>query len=166
MMKDPCFIASLKSRPLEKYKANSRLVKRLKKVNKRKLDQEVHRLHQVAFGHIDCLDCGNCCRTISPIITDKDISRIAPKLKLKPSEFVERYLAVDGDQDYVFRQTPCPFLGADNYCAVYAFRPAACADYPHTDRPRFYQALSLSLKNTHTCPAVYEIFENLKTGGY
>lgn len=29
---------------------------------------------------------------------------------------------------------PCPLLGRDNYCAVYADRPKACREYPHTDR--------------------------------
>lgn len=165
-MDDPYYLSSLAGRSLDKYKANKQLIVRLKKINKRKLDEEVHQLHDEAFEHIDCLKCGNCCKTISPIVTDNDISRIAPKLKLKPSEFIEHYLLMDSDNDYVFRQAPCPFLGHDNYCSIYAIRPRACADYPHSDRPKFYQALDISLKNTRTCPAIYEIFENLRSKGY
>ena len=29
------------------------------------------------FKKTDCLDCGNCCKTTSPIFTDKDIERIS-----------------------------------------------------------------------------------------
>jgi hypothetical protein len=141
---------------------NKKLISRLRKIKPRKLDEVVHQLHEEAFRHINCLHCANCCKTISPIITDKDISRIARYLHMKPSIFVESYLKLDSDQDYVFARTPCPFLGDDNYCKIYEVRPKACVEYPHTNRPRVYQALNLSLKNAEVCPAVQEIFERLK----
>lgn len=157
---------TLKARAKDKRKANKKLVNRLKKINPRELDSIVHELHDEVFDDIDCLKCGNCCSTISPIVINKDIERISRKLKTKPANFIDDYLRIDEDDDYVFRQTPCPFLGDDLYCAVYSDRPKACAEYPHTDRIKFYQALDLSLKNTETCPAVFEIFEKLKESGY
>ena len=45
---------------------------------------------------------------------------------------------------------------------VYESRPKACREYPHTDRPRFYQILDLTLKNAEVCPAVFELIERLK----
>lgn len=143
------------------YKDNKKLVQRLKKKKPKDLDKITLQLHREAFEKIDCLECANCCKSISPIVTDKDIQRIAKHLKTKPSLFVDKYLLLDEENDYVFKQQPCPLLGADNYCSIYAVRPKACAEYPHTDRNKFHQLLPLSLKNTIVCPAVFEVFEGL-----
>jgi uncharacterized protein len=136
--------------------------------NKKKaglLDMEAQKAHDGAFTKIDCLHCANCCKSISPTLYDKDIERIAKALRIKPSVFIDQYLFIDEDNDYVFKQTPCPFLDNNNYCLVYEHRPKACREYPHTNRPRFYQILKLTLKNTFVCPAAYEVMEQLKKSG-
>jgi Fe-S-cluster containining protein len=143
-------------------KEHAALVKRLSATNSRKLDERVHAHHEAVFEKINCLDCANCCRTLGPRVTDADVQRIAASLRIKPSVFVEKYLVVDEDHDYVFRSMPCPFLGSDNYCSIYDVRPRACREYPHTDRPRVYQVMALTLKNSAICPAVFEILERLK----
>lgn len=155
------FLETIKDRANQEKKSNKKLINRLKKV-KKGIDSQVHDLHGEVFEEIDCLDCANCCKSISPIITDRDIERISRHLKVKPSKFVEQYLYLDEEQDYVYKQTPCPFLDAENYCSIYSVRPKACAEYPHTDRKKFVQILDLSLKNTRVCPAVFEVFEKLK----
>jgi Fe-S-cluster containining protein len=126
------------------------------------IDDEAHKAHNEVFKRLDCLDCANCCKSISPTLYDKDIDRLAKTMRLKPSEFIEKYIEIDEDNDYVFRQTPCPFLDTDNYCLVYENRPKACREYPHTDRIRFYQLLNLTLKNTYVCPAAFEVMEIVK----
>lgn len=141
---------------------NKALVKKLKKSKPKSLDATVHQLHDETFEQIDCLECANCCKTTSPAIYERDIDRLAKHLKLKPSKLIEQYLEKDTDDDYVFRSAPCPFLDHENYCMVYESRPLACREYPHTNRKRFYQVLDLSLKNTEICPAVADIFEQLK----
>ncbi len=141
---------------------NRALVKKLKKKKPKNLDDIVHALHEEVFSEIDCLTCANCCKSLGPRVTDNDIARLAKHLKLKPGKFIESYLRLDEDNDYVFKEMPCPFLMPDNYCMVYEHRPKACREYPHTDRKRFYQALDITLKNTATCPAVFEIMERLK----
>lgn len=145
----------------EQYKNHKKLSLALKKKKPKDLDAVTHQLHDDAFEKIDCLECANCCKSISPIVRDKDIQRIAKYLKVKPSAFVTEYLLLDNEGDYVFKIQPCPFLGADNYCSIYSARPKACAEYPHTDRKKFRQLLPLSLKNTIVCPAVYEVFRGL-----
>jgi len=147
---------------LAHQKENKQLVKKLKKSKPKNLDATVHQLHDDVFKEIDCLDCANCCKTTSPAIHDRDVDRLAKHLRIKPSQLIEQYLAMDDDGDYVFRSAPCPFLGADNYCLVYEARPLACREYPHTNRKRFYQVLNLSLKNTEICPAVATIFDKLR----
>jgi hypothetical protein len=58
---------------------------------------------------------------------------------------------------------PCPFLGPDNYCAVYDVRPRACTEYPHTHQTGQNKLLSLTLKNAAICPAVAYILQNIET---
>ena len=66
---------------------------------------------------------------------------------MKPQEFIETYLRIDEDNDYVLQSVPCTFLGADNYCSIYEVRPKACKEFPHTDRKKFQQITNLTLKN-------------------
>ena len=141
---------------------NRNLLKRLKKKNSSEMDDLFQTHHQEVFEEIDCLDCANCCSTISPIVTDRDIDKMAKALRIKPSEIVEKYLKIDEDNDYVFRQQPCPFLGIDNYCSIYNDRPKACREYPHTDRRKIQQLFNITLKNTKVCPAVYLILDRIR----
>lgn len=155
-------LAQHKERVLKKHKKNSRFFKRLKKVKPKVLDKLIHPIHDDVFSCTDCLKCANCCTTTGPLFTDKDISRIAKYLRIKPSEFVDRYLRIDKDNDYVLQSVPCTFLGEDNYCSIYEVRPKACREYPHTDRIKQHQLLKLTEKNADVCPAVFEIVEKLK----
>jgi len=141
---------------------NKKFFARLKKSVPRGLDDTVQRLHVEAFREIDCLHCANCCKTTSPIFRQHDIERIARRLRMRPAELIEKYLHVDEDGDHVLNSAPCAFLGPGNYCSVYEDRPAACREYPHTERKRFHQVLDLALKNTAVCPAVFRIVEELK----
>ena len=135
---------------------------RLKRKPPNNLDELVHKLHDQAFEKIDCLTCANCCKTTSPIFYQKDIERLSISLRMKPSAFIEKYLHIDEDKDYVLNIAPCPFLDSENHCLVYEDRPAACREYPHTNRKRIHQILDLTLKNTFICPAVFQIVEELK----
>ncbi len=146
----------------EAHEENQRFFKRLKKKIPGNLDEVVHELHDELFRKFDCLTCANCCSSISPMITDKDVERLARVLKLKPSQVIEQYMHLDEDHDYVFNHAPCPFLMSDNYCSVYEYRPKACREYPHTDRRRFSQLLNLTLKNCEVCPIVFSVVERLK----
>lgn len=128
----------------------------------RMVDDKVHQLHHEVFEEIDCLSCANCCKTLGPRILDKDIQRASKHLKMKEVKFIEEYLKIDEDGDYVFKTMPCPFLLPDHYCMIYEARPKACREYPHTDRPKFLQIAKLSVKNTETCPAVYQVLERLR----
>ncbi len=91
-----------------------------------------------------------------------DIERIAKHLKLKPQQFIEQYLRIDEDKDYVLKSVPCSFLDAENYCMIYDVRPKACREFPHTDRKKFYQITDLTLQNVAICPAAFEIVEKMK----
>lgn len=143
-------------------KANKKLASKLKTSRPKNLDITVQEFHDEAFEKIDCLTCGNCCRTTSPGMHDRDVERLAKHLKMKPADLADTYMHLDKDGEYVFKSAPCPFLGDDNYCSVYESRPLACREYPHTNRKRFYQVLDLSVKNTEICPAVVIVMDKLR----
>lgn len=142
--------------------ANNKFFTRLKKKQPNNLDVVVKKIHDKVFQNIDCLECANCCKSISPIITDKDIERIAKFLKVRPSSLTEKHLNLDEDNDYVFNTAPCHFLDESNYCKIYDVRPKACSEYPHTSQSKFINRLSLTIKNSYHCPAVFSIFEQFK----
>lgn len=143
-------------------KDNQTFFKRLNNRPPKDLDAVFHKAHDDVFEKIDCLSCANCCKTTSPIFYQRDVERAAKAVKLKPGAFVEKYLREDEDKDIVLRQAPCPFLNADNYCAIYNERPNACREYPHTNRKKMYQILDLTFKNTLVCPAALQITDDVK----
>lgn len=153
---------SLPERAKKVEKESKSFFKAIKKGRLRELDDTIHGLHREEFGCIDCLECANCCRTLGPRITDKDIERIGSSLRMKPAEVIATYLRIDEDNDTVFKEMPCPFLAPDNYCFIYEDRPKACREYPHTDRKKFHQIAALTVRNAATCPAVFNILERLK----
>ena len=156
-------LEDLKKEAYAASKSNKKVVQALKKKKGNVVDALFKKEHDKAFKCIDCLKCANCCKTTGPLFTNKDIDRISKHLKMKSGKFVDQYLKLDEDADYVLQSVPCTFLGADNYCSIYDVRPKACAEFPHTNRSKQLQILNLALKNTEVCPAVFEIFEQIKT---
>ena len=155
-------LEGLTKRALDKQKENKKYFARLKKRTPKTLDLTVQKIHDKVFEKTDCLACANCCKTTSPIFTEKDIQRISKHLKMKESKFVDQFLQRDDDDFYVLHSAPCTFLMGDNTCLIYDVRPKACSEYPHTNRRKFIQLTDLTIKNTEVCPAAFEIVEDLK----
>ncbi len=156
-------LENLKELAQEKLAENKKYFQKLKKRTPKRLDLIVHEIHEEEFERTDCLNCGNCCKTTSPMFTYKDIERISKHLKMKVADFVSQYLEIDEDDYHVLKTSPCPFLDLnDNSCFIYDVRPKACAEYPHTNRKKFIQLTNLTIKNTEICPATYRIVEELK----
>ncbi|MGI9191211.1 MAG: YkgJ family cysteine cluster protein [Chitinophagaceae bacterium] len=133
----------------------------LKRADQRKVIKQLPDLHEEAFANIDCLQCANCCKNHSPRFKQPDIKRIAKHLGMKEGDFIQQYLNLDSDNDFVNKHLPCPFLGHDNACAIYDVRPSDCARYPYTDEDVLIKRQALTLKNTEVCPAVFSILEKL-----
>ncbi|MBC7535950.1 MAG: YkgJ family cysteine cluster protein [Ferruginibacter sp.] len=120
-------------------------------------------LHEEAFSKINCLDCAACCKNYSPRFKTPDLKRIAKHLKMKEGDFIEKYLVLDSEGDYVVKSKPCPFLADDNYCSIYEVRPSDCARFPYTDEDVILKRQPLTLKNSTFCPIVYFVLEKLTT---
>jgi len=155
-------LVNLREKAAQKHAENRRFFAKLKKKPPKDLDDTMCELHDKEFRQTDCLACANCCKTTGPLFTGKDIERLAKHLKMKPGQFVNTYLEVDEENDYVLQKLPCAFLGADNRCLVYEVRPRACREFPHTNRKKFHQISKLTLKNVGICPAAYAIVEEMK----
>jgi len=156
------FINNLPKLAKDKHNENKKFFAKLKSKPPKNLDYVMQELHDSEFKKTDCLECANCCKTTGPLFTDKDVERIAKHFKMKTQQFINQYLRLDEDNDYVLQRVPCTFLGADNYCAIYDVRPKACREYPHTDRKKFQQISNLTIKNVAICPAAYNIVEEMK----
>lgn len=133
----------------------------LKRADRNKVLKKLPDLHEEAFSKIDCLQCAACCKNYSPRFKTPDIKRISRHLKMKESVFIETYLRLDEEGDYVVKQAPCPFLGAGNYCSIYEVRPSDCERFPYTDEDVILKRPHLTLKNSTFCPAVYYVLERL-----
>lgn len=152
----------LKEKAKQRKKAHKKLLDKLSKRPPKHLDNLMVELHEEEFTRTDCLDCANCCKTTGPLFTQRDIERLSKHFRIKPAAFIQQYLRIDEDQDYVLQQLPCPFLLEDNRCSVYDHRPKACREFPHTDRKNFPQIKSLTMKNVAICPAAFRIVEALE----
>ena len=135
----------------------------LERANKNKVLKQLPYLHEEAFSNINCLNCAACCKNYSPRFKTPDIKRIAKHLNLKEGDFVEKYLVLDNEGDYVVNTKPCPFLGSDNHCSIYKERPSDCSRFPYTNEDVILKRPNLTLKNSTFCPIVYFVLEKLIT---
>ena len=151
----------LKSKASGRKKEFKAVAAKIKSMKVKDADRLVNGLHENEFETINCLECANCCKSLGPRLSHHDIERMAIQLKIGTSAFFDKYIKIDEDNDYIFNSMPCPFLQEDNYCIIYNSRPRACRTYPHTDQKNITSILSTCLKNTETCPAVYNIFKRI-----
>ncbi len=133
----------------------------LQRANKNKVLKQLPDLHGEAADTIDCLQCANCCKNYSPRFKVPDIKRISKHLKMKEGAFIEQFLYLDKEGDYVVKSKPCPFLGTDNYCSIYEVRPSDCRRFPYTDEDVLLKRQQLTLKNSTFCPITYYVLEKL-----
>ena len=155
-------LQQLPQRAKDTHNENKKFFAKLRKKPPKHLDMLMQELHEEEFQQTDCLQCANCCKTTGPLFTDKDVERISKHFRMKPQKFIETYLRLDEDNDHVLQGVPCTFLGADSYCSIYEVRPKACREFPHTNRKKFQQISSLTLKNVAICPAAFNIVEEMK----
>ena len=134
----------------------------LQKADVRKAMKHLPQLHEEAFERVDCLTCAACCKNYSPRFKTPDIKRISKALKLKESVFIDTYLNLDAEGDYVVKQSPCPFLGADNACSIYAVRPSDCERFPYTNEDVVLRRPALTLKNVSCCTIAYLVVDELE----
>jgi hypothetical protein len=133
----------------------------LKRVDKRVILKQLPDLHEAAFEKINCLDCARCCKNYSPRFKMPDIKRASKAMGMKEVAFIEKYLSMDNEGDYVAKTKPCPFLENDNTCGIYDHRPSDCERFPYTDEDVFFKRSAITMKNAEFCPAVHDVMIGL-----
>lgn len=115
------------------------------------------------FAEIDCLDCGNCCKKMTPTFTPADIKRISGYFNMTPEAFKDKWLVYEKkDGDWQNKKQPCQFLNlTDNKCSIYAIRPADCAGFPHFTKKQPADYMHVHKQNIEYCPATYRMVEKM-----
>ncbi|PUZ25203.1 zinc/iron-chelating domain-containing protein [Chitinophaga parva] len=149
-------------RAVEAQKQNKQFLAKLQGRKGKGVEKHLPDLHEEAFSKIDCLECAGCCKSISPRFKKPDIKRISKYLGMKEGDFIDTYLRIDSDEDYVTKFSPCPFLEEDNKCRVYDVRPGDCENYPYTDSYDFVKRPNITAENSVICPAVFYVLDRLK----
>jgi Fe-S-cluster containining protein len=117
---------------------------------------------KTVWGEVDCMKCANCCKTMTPTYTPKDISRISAHLGMTSKEFKDKWLEQDPENgDWMNKKQPCQFL-KNNKCSIYEVRPKDCAEFPHHNKRQFDLYNETFIQNLHRCPATFLLVDRLK----
>ena len=158
-------VPALTRRAHQKKKSLALFLKKLKKKEPKNILSLTKKADTLAWAEIDCLECANCCKTMTPTFKKSEIKRIAERVGMTYDKYFDKYLKVDDDNgDIVNKTQPCQHLGKDNKCKVYDIRPEDCSGFPHTKRRDFWHQVDEStyINNSPRCPATLKFLENLE----
>jgi len=140
----------------------SNFLTRLQKKPPRGLDNLTKEADKAVWAKTDCLDCANCCKTMSPTYTNKDVQRISDHLGMSEKAFRKKWLYQDKSGDWMNIKQPCQFLDLNtNLCTIYAVRPKDCAGFPHHTKKRMIDYMHVYKQNLAFCPATFRMVEIL-----
>ncbi len=135
---------------------------RLEKNTPRNMRQQQEEANKEALAKTDCLDCANCCKTMSPTFTKEDVKRISSHLGMTEKAFREKWLYKDKIGDWMNVRQPCQFLDLKtNMCDIYAVRPRDCAGFPHHNKKMGPDYMHMYKQNLEYCPATYRLVEQI-----
>ena len=128
--------------------------------------KELDRIAEIIDGEVwqqvDCLACANCCKTMSPTYTFKDLKRISTYLGMTISQFKTKWLYKDKEGDWLNVNTPCQFLDTKtNMCNIYEIRPADCSGFPHLKKKKMTDYIHVHKQNVENCPATFNMVERM-----
>lgn len=136
---------------------------KLEKNPPRGLDKIAIQVEKDVWDEVDCLTCANCCKSMTPTYTKKDIARISAHFNQTQSEFKEKWLYQDKKGEWMNTSTPCQFLDKKtNMCSIYEIRPADCAGFPHLSKKKMVQYIDVHKQNVEYCPATYKMVEKMQ----
>ena len=140
-----------------------KFLNRLKRNPPPELQQVALDASRSAWDGIDCLSCANCCKTMTPTYTEKDIKKIASYLQISSDEMKKKWLKKErGTGNWLNKTTPCQFLDLEtNMCNVYEVRPADCSGFPHLTKKRMVDYLHIHKQNLDECPATFKLVERM-----
>jgi len=139
---------------------NNRFIDFLKQSNSDIIDAEVLKLNNIITPQINCITCGNCCKSLMINVTEVEADALSIHLKLTRTEFDKLNLEKGGSM-MVMNAIPCTFL-SNNSCTVYEHRFAGCREFPAMHLPNFNKRLFTTFMHYSRCPIIYNVVEGLK----
>jgi len=135
---------------------------RLQRNVPRGLDRLILKTDELIWKNINCLDCANCCKTMSPTYSPADISRISKHLGMTEKSFKRKWLVRDKNGDWLNKELPCQFLDKEsNKCGIYDVRPKDCAGFPHHNKKKMVDYMHVYKQNIEYCPATYKVIQKM-----
>ncbi|WP_026770293.1 YkgJ family cysteine cluster protein [Asinibacterium sp. OR53] len=156
-------LRSFKQRVRHNQRSFRRFLTKIEKNPPRHLDKIAEAIDAEVWQEVDCLSCANCCKTMSPTFSNKDIKRIAAHLEMTTDEFKEKWLYFDkADGDWMNVKQPCQFLDLrTNMCSIYEVRPDDCAGFPHLKKKKMTDYIHVHKQNVAYCPATFKMVEKM-----
>ncbi|MEZ5034546.1 MAG: YkgJ family cysteine cluster protein [Chitinophagaceae bacterium] len=162
--KIPIRIRSFRIKAQKNRNSFRRWLTKLEKQTPRGIDKTIAKVEKEVWQETDCLTCANCCKTMTPTFSTRDIKRIAAYLQMSVADFKKKWLQQErgGDRDWINKKEPCQFLNLkDNKCNIYEVRPADCAGFPHLSK-KFKDYSHVHKQNVELCPATFRLLEKMK----
>jgi uncharacterized protein len=146
----------------KKKKSLSVFLDKLDKIVPEDMPQLVKKVDAEVWKEVNCMECANCCKSMTPTFTPADVKRIAAHLDMTPKQFKDKWLMKEADTgDWVNTKQPCQFLDG-NKCSIYEVRPADCAEFPHHNKKPFDAYNDTFKNNLIYCPATLTLVDRLK----
>lgn len=144
-------------------KTLKRYLGKIRKNPPRGLDTIAEKIETEVWKEVDCLSCANCCKTMTPTFTNRDIKRISEHFEMTQAEFKDKWLMFDRkDGDWVNKSQPCQFLNEESHmCSIYEVRPADCAGFPYLAKKKMTEYMHVHQQNVAYCPATYKMVEKM-----
>ena len=111
-------LENIKKAGIEKEDENYSFRELLKTFPQADLDLWFGELSREISPLIDCLACGNCCRTYMISINQAEAERIAGRLGMGLSDFEKKYTETGLSGMQVFNRIPCHFLCSGKKCCL------------------------------------------------
>jgi Fe-S-cluster containining protein len=146
---------------LENFDQNERFKNYLKNTEIAGLDSLVHRLNSEVSAQINCQECGNCCKTLMIVVTEKEAERVSNSLQINRTDFDHQYLEKGGHELMLMNCMPCSFL-KNNSCTIYENRFEGCREFPALHLPDFNKKLFSHFMHYGRCPIIFNVIERLK----
>lgn len=150
-------LSSLKKKYHKNKKPFRKFIKHLEESDVSDIMDIARETEKEVWKEVDCLQCANCCKKMTPTLTAKDKKRIADHLGMTVPAFTKKYLVYDkDDKDWRMQQQPCVFLDLDtNKCSIYEHRPDDCRGFPHLVKEPMDSYVYIHKQNIKYCPATY-----------
>jgi uncharacterized protein len=156
-------LRSFKQKVRYRKTAYRKFLNRLQRDPPRGLDALAITIEKEVWKEVGCLSCANCCKTMTPVFTPKDIKRIAAHFGMSAIAFKNKWLIKEkGTGDWLNKSTPCQFLDMkNNKCGIYNVRPADCSGFPHLTKRGMVNYMHVHKQNLEYCPATFNMVEKM-----